>query len=66
MVKSLIEIMSRNRIATVAEGIDSEEQSRVCRDLGFDLAQGRFFGSPAAAGVLAQHALSHSPAEPHS
>ena len=61
MVRSLVELMSRNRISTVAEGVDSEEQSRVCRDLGFDLAQGRFFGTPAAAGVLAQQAGAEPP-----
>ncbi len=64
MVESLVRIMADRGISTVAEGIDNEEQGQVCGELGFELAQGSVFGSPAAAGVIAQRAESSSAAEP--
>jgi EAL domain-containing protein (putative c-di-GMP-specific phosphodiesterase class I) len=33
-------------ICTIAEGIECPEEARVCGQLGFDLAQGFFFGKP--------------------
>jgi EAL domain-containing protein (putative c-di-GMP-specific phosphodiesterase class I) len=34
-------------IVTVAEGIETREESQVCIRLGFELAQGFLFGRPA-------------------
>lgn len=34
-------------IQTIAEGIEEEEEARICRDLGFHWGQGFFFGHPA-------------------
>jgi EAL domain-containing protein (putative c-di-GMP-specific phosphodiesterase class I) len=34
-------------IITVAEGIETADQARMIRDMGFDLAQGYYFGRPA-------------------
>lgn len=36
-------------ITLLAEGIERMEEADVCRELGFDLAQGYFFGKPAPA-----------------
>ncbi len=54
MVESLVRIMAERGISTVAEGIDNEEQGQVCSELGFELAQGAFFGSPTAAERFAE------------
>ncbi len=37
-------------ISPIAEGIESEAESAICRDLGFAYGQGFLFGAPAAAG----------------
>jgi EAL domain-containing protein (putative c-di-GMP-specific phosphodiesterase class I) len=34
-------------IRTLAEGVESQEEADVCRDIGFELAQGFYFGYPA-------------------
>lgn len=36
-------------ITLLAEGVERAEEADVCRELGFDLAQGYFFGKPAPA-----------------
>ncbi|MCT4787117.1 EAL domain-containing protein, partial [Exiguobacterium aestuarii] len=36
-------------ITLLAEGVERIEEADVCRELGFDLAQGYFFGKPAPA-----------------
>ena len=33
-------------IETLAEGVETEVQAEICRDLGFDLAQGYLYGRP--------------------
>lgn len=41
-------LMAKNAgIRTLAEGIECAEEAEVCRALGFDLAQGYYFGRPA-------------------
>ncbi len=45
-IKSLIQFLHSLSILTVAEGIERAEEARVCRDLGFDLAQGFYFARP--------------------
>ena len=34
-------------VCPVAECIEHEEEAKVCAELGFELAQGYFFGRPA-------------------
>ena len=40
-------------IATVAEGIELADEATVCGQLGFELAQGYYFGRPALADAMA-------------
>lgn len=47
MLRTLIEMARDFATATLAEGIETEAEAEVCRDLGFDFAQGYFFGRPA-------------------
>ncbi|WP_417849843.1 EAL domain-containing protein [Thalassoglobus sp.] len=46
MLKSLIETAHEVGIVTLAEGIEVREEAEFCREIGFDLAQGFFFGYP--------------------
>ncbi len=47
IVTSLVKMAHDAGIRTVAEGIDSREEAATCRDIGFELAQGYYFGRPA-------------------
>ncbi|MEZ6061834.1 MAG: EAL domain-containing protein [Planctomycetaceae bacterium] len=49
-VASLIRIVRDLDVVPLAEGVETEEEARVCTDLGFELAQGFLFGKgePAA------------------
>jgi len=44
---ALVHLVRDLGIATVAEGVEREEEAIVCRQLGFDLAQGYYYGRPA-------------------
>lgn len=43
-VAGLIRIVSDLGVRTLAEGIETQEEAEICRDLGFELAQGYLFG----------------------
>ena len=47
MLERLVTMVSGLGVATLAEGVEMEEEAEVCRQLGFDLAQGYHFGRPA-------------------
>ncbi len=47
MVSSLVRMVRDIGVAPLAEGVEREEESNICRDLGFELAQGYFYGKPA-------------------
>lgn len=47
LVRSLVGICDQFGIATLAEGIETEEEARICRQIGFDYFQGYLFGKPA-------------------
>jgi EAL domain-containing protein (putative c-di-GMP-specific phosphodiesterase class I) len=47
MVSSLVRMVRDIGIVPLAEGVEREEESEICRDLGFELAQGYFYGKPA-------------------
>lgn len=47
MVGSLVEIVRNLGVTPLAEGIETLEEATVCRELGFKLAQGFYFGRPA-------------------
>lgn len=48
MVRALVRMMVDMKIATIAEGVEAPEEVAACRDLGFEYAQGYFFGRPAS------------------
>lgn len=43
-VAGLIKIVSDLGVRTLAEGVETQEESDICRELGFSLAQGYLFG----------------------
>lgn len=47
LLKMLVEMAHDFDAVTVAEGIETGAEAEACRDLGFDCAQGFFFGRPA-------------------
>ena len=47
VVGTLVRMAKDSGIGTVAEGIETIEEADVCKHLGFDLAQGFYFGRPA-------------------
>jgi EAL domain-containing protein (putative c-di-GMP-specific phosphodiesterase class I) len=46
MVGRLVRICQDAGIVTLAEGVEKPEEAEVCRELGFELAQGFHFGRP--------------------
>ncbi|MEM9404524.1 MAG: EAL domain-containing protein [Acidobacteriota bacterium] len=53
MVGSLVEMLHKEGISCLAEGIETELEARACAELGFDLAQGYLFGRPEPASAWA-------------
>ncbi len=53
LVAHLLELAADEKIAVIAEGIETEKEYETCRSLGFQLMQGFFFGKsqPPFAGV---------------
>lgn len=47
MISTFINASHDLGVLTLAEGIESQEESEACRQLGFDFGQGYFFGKPA-------------------
>lgn len=45
-VKALVNMVHDLDVIALAEGVETEVQAEICRDLGFDLAQGYLFGRP--------------------
>jgi len=43
---ALVRMVRDLKIATLAEGVETREEAQACRDLGFELAQGFYFGYP--------------------
>lgn len=52
MVETLSSLVTNMGIATVAEGIECQEEADACRELGFEYAQGYFFGRPSPVTVF--------------
>jgi EAL domain-containing protein (putative c-di-GMP-specific phosphodiesterase class I) len=47
MLASLVSMVNRLGIASLAEGIETAAEAEICQRLGFSLAQGFFYGRPA-------------------
>lgn len=48
LVASLVRVVRDLGVCALAEGVETPEEAAICRDLGFHLAQGYYFGRPAA------------------
>lgn len=46
MVRTLVGMVRDMGISAVAEGVETAGEAQVCEELGFDLAQGFFYGAP--------------------
>ncbi|MFG0294264.1 MAG: EAL domain-containing protein, partial [Maioricimonas sp. JB045] len=46
LLKMLVEIARDSHTRTLAEGIETREEADVCREIGFDYAQGYYLGRP--------------------
>lgn len=49
VVRSLVQIVRALSVVPLAEGVETGEEAEICRAVGFELAQGYFFGRPASA-----------------
>lgn len=49
LVATLVKVAGGLSIATIAEGVESAEEAAVCRQVGFELAQGFYYGRPGTA-----------------
>ena len=49
MLETLVKMVRDLEIRALAEGVETEAEADTCRELGFDLAQGFFYGRPAPA-----------------
>jgi EAL domain-containing protein (putative c-di-GMP-specific phosphodiesterase class I) len=49
MLKTLVKMVCDLEIMSLAEGIETATEAATCRDLGFNLGQGYFFGRPSPA-----------------
>ena len=50
LVETLVRMVKELGITPLAEGVESAEDGETCEQLGFELAQGFFYGRPAPAG----------------
>ncbi len=50
--RSIIRMVKGLGALALAEGVETDEEAQVCRDCGFDLAQGYLFGRPVPARAL--------------
>ncbi|MDP6444204.1 MAG: EAL domain-containing protein [Pirellulaceae bacterium] len=51
MVGSLIKIVKDLNVIPLAEGVEMDTEADICRELGFELAQGYLFGRPGPVGA---------------
>lgn len=49
LIRSLLQATRSMGVQSLAEGVESESDAWACIDVGFDLAQGYYFGTPASA-----------------
>ena len=52
--KALVKMIKDLGALTLAEGVETVMESEICKDIGFDLAQGYLFGRPVAVAELEQ------------
>jgi EAL domain-containing protein (putative c-di-GMP-specific phosphodiesterase class I) len=57
MVASLVQIVVDLGVQPLAEGIETLAEAEVCKEMGFSLAQGYFYGRPASPRVFADPSM---------
>jgi diguanylate cyclase (GGDEF)-like protein/PAS domain S-box-containing protein len=62
LASAIVSMAQALHLTTIAEGVETEEQQRMLRDLGCDLAQGFHLASPAAADVIRTRLVAPAPA----
>lgn len=55
LLGALVTTAQEMGIQTLAEGVESAAEAAACRDVGFDLFQGFYFGRPQASGAILIH-----------
>lgn len=64
LIRSLLKIVKALNGITLAEGVEEEAESNACQELGFDLAQGYYYGRPAPPQHWRDHAILEQEAHP--
>ncbi|XZE19671.1 EAL domain-containing protein [Pirellulaceae bacterium SH449] len=54
LLRSIVQVVLDLNVVPLAEGIESEAEAQVCLELGFQLAQGFYFGRPAPPNKFAE------------
>ena len=60
MVAHLVQLVAELGVVPLAEGIEREAEGDVCREMGFELVQGFYYGRPAAVSAHLETATSAS------
>jgi EAL domain-containing protein (putative c-di-GMP-specific phosphodiesterase class I) len=63
MLSSLVNIVHDLGIASLAEGVETEAEHETCRQMGFNYAQGYYYGKPAIASSFATVRPADDPAD---
>lgn len=63
MLASLVQMVRELGIAALAEGVETGEEHEICQQMGFQYAQGFYFGRPA---LPKDYLPGHHPAQPES
>src|SRR5262245_24012954 len=62
IVRAVVNIAAERDMTTTAEGVETEEQQRILRDLGCSEMQGYLFSAPKPAGAVRELLRTHPPA----
>lgn len=55
MLQSIIEMGHRLDLTIIAEGVETEEQLKICKDFGVDIVQGFYYSRPLNRGALEEY-----------
>ena len=49
MIRTLVQMVRDLDVKALAEGVETLEEAEACQEIGFDLAQGFYYGRPSPA-----------------
>ncbi len=61
MLARLVDMVREVGIQAVAEGVETQAEAEICRQMGFDLAQGHFYGRPSPVEQIWQQDVKRMP-----